>query len=71
VGAAEKGTEGSIGGNIERVKIRQLAAFWGHEPDAEAVPANEEGLDSSPYVTNHWDRSTRRRNWTWRLGKAV
>jgi len=33
-------TEGSIGGDIERVNITHLAAFYGHELVVEAIPAN-------------------------------
>ena len=33
-------TEGSIGGDIERVNLKQLAAFYGHESAAEAAPAS-------------------------------
>ena len=39
-------TEGSIGGDIERVNLKQLAAFYSqgdHEPHAETVPASGDG----------------------------
>lgn len=36
-------TEGSIGGDIERVSLKQLAGFYGAERDADAQPANEDG----------------------------
>jgi len=34
-------TEGSIGGDIERVNLRELAAFYGKEPVAWATPSNK------------------------------
>jgi acyl-homoserine lactone acylase PvdQ len=37
-------TEGSIGGDIERVNLKQLAAFYGQEPAAEAAPVSGDGL---------------------------
>lgn len=37
-------TEGSIGGDIERVNVKQLEEFYGHRPDAGAVSANDDGL---------------------------
>ena len=37
-------TEGSIGGDIERVNLKQLAAFYGHRPDARPVSANDDAL---------------------------
>jgi len=35
-------TEGSIGGDIERVNLGQLAAFYGEERVAQAIPANQD-----------------------------
>ncbi|HEV2352035.1 MAG TPA: penicillin acylase family protein [Terriglobia bacterium] len=35
-------TEGSIGGDIERVNLRQLAAFYGHGPVARALSADKD-----------------------------
>lgn len=35
-------SEGSIGGDIERVNITHLAAFYGHELVVQAVPANRD-----------------------------
>lgn len=35
-------TEGSIGGDIERVNLKQLAAFYGKAPVAQAMPANQD-----------------------------
>ncbi len=36
-------TEGSIGGDIEQVNLKQLAAFYGKGPADEAVPASGDG----------------------------
>ncbi|MGA3324858.1 MAG: penicillin acylase family protein [Terriglobia bacterium] len=33
-------TEGSVGGDIERVNLDQLAAFYGNKPMAQAIPVN-------------------------------
>jgi len=35
-------TEGSIGADIERVNLNQLAAFYGKQPVAQAMPANQD-----------------------------
>ena len=35
-------TEGSIGGDIERVNLKHLAAFYGKAPVAQAMPANQD-----------------------------
>ena len=43
-------TEGSIGGDIEKVNLGQLQAFYGKEPAAPA--ANEEPLDEEPRGSN-------------------
>ncbi len=37
-------TEGSIGGDIERVNITHLAAFYGHELVVQARPANRDAI---------------------------
>src|SRR6185437_6480272 len=45
-------SEGSIGGDIERVNLGRLAAFYGHEPAAE-TPSNEElGIYEEPTGSN-------------------
>lgn len=44
-------TEGSIGGDIERVNLNQLAAFYGKARAAESIPSDdqlEDGLDFEP-----------------------
>jgi acyl-homoserine-lactone acylase len=57
-------TEGSIGGDIERVNVGQLAAFYGHQPvpqtmavdddDGTAEPAGSNGIAIAPSNTvNH------------------
>ncbi|MGB7022477.1 MAG: penicillin acylase family protein [Candidatus Acidiferrales bacterium] len=37
-------TEGSIGGDIERVNITHLAAFYGHELVVQAIPADPDAI---------------------------
>ncbi|HEV2423855.1 MAG TPA: penicillin acylase family protein [Terriglobia bacterium] len=37
-------TEGSIGGDIDHVDLNQLAAFYGNEPLARAMPANPDEI---------------------------
>ena len=37
-------TEGSIGGDIERVNVTHLAAFYGHELVVQAMPANPDSI---------------------------
>ena len=44
-------TEGSIGGDIERVSVRELAAFYG-DRDTPALPARGDGGDDEPTGSN-------------------
>jgi acyl-homoserine-lactone acylase len=49
-------TEGSIGGDIERVDLRQLEAFYGHGPGGPALPgpplAESGAIDAEPRGSN-------------------
>lgn len=47
-------TEGSIGGDIERVNLNQLAAFYGHEPlpAAESADDGDESIAAEPSGSN-------------------
>ena len=55
-------TEGSIGGDIDRVSLRQLEAFYGHDPQALAraeppsswaEPSGSNGIAIAPQLTVH------------------
>ena len=45
-------SEGSIGGDIERVNVSQLAAFYGHEPVPHTISAEDEIEDAEPTGSN-------------------
>lgn len=45
-------TEGSIGGDIEHVNLRQLEAFYGKEGGAQPSPAQQDELDQEPRGSN-------------------
>jgi acyl-homoserine lactone acylase PvdQ len=45
-------TEGSIGGDIEKINLSQLAAFYGKAPVSEPLAANEYDYDSEPIGSN-------------------
>jgi len=45
-------TEGSIGGDIERANLNQLAAFYGKEPLAQAASPDDDGETAEPSGSN-------------------
>lgn len=45
-------SEGSIGGDIERVNLNQLAAFYGKEPVAQAAPPGDDDETAEPSGSN-------------------
>jgi acyl-homoserine-lactone acylase len=45
-------TEGSIGGDIEKVNLSQLAAFYGEVPVSEPLAANQYDYDPEPVGSN-------------------
>jgi acyl-homoserine lactone acylase PvdQ len=45
-------TEGSIGGDIERVNVGQLEAFYGKAPAANTAPSGEQDPDAEPGGSN-------------------
>jgi acyl-homoserine-lactone acylase len=45
-------SEGSIGGDIERVSLAQLEAFYGNRPETHALAADEEPVEREPSGSN-------------------